>query len=72
MPIYEYKCFRCRTDFEKLIFNISQPVKCPVCGSTEVTKKMSRFGMTGMSEKGGDTAESSCGGCSSTSCSTCK
>ncbi|MEW6409878.1 MAG: zinc ribbon domain-containing protein [Nitrospirota bacterium] len=72
MPIYEYRCSKCRTDFEKLIFNTSQPVECPVCSSTEVTKKMSRFGMAGVGEKAGDTAGSSCGGCTATSCSTCK
>ena len=42
MPIYEYTCETCGTDFEKLVFaGDDEPVQCPHCSATRVTKKMS-------------------------------
>ncbi len=70
MPIYEYICNQCGKDFEKLIFNRSEAVMCPVCEGDNVKKKFSIFGM----KSGGhfvSSSGSSCGNCSSHSCSTC-
>ncbi len=43
MPIYEYVCRDCRQHFEVLtsISRASEPVKCPHCGSMDVTKAIS-------------------------------
>ena len=42
MPIYEYKCKKCETCFEKLVFaGDEEPVECPGCGTRQVEKLMS-------------------------------
>ena len=45
MPIYEYKCKKCNIKFEKLVGMVAQEteLKCPKCGSNEVTQLISRF-----------------------------
>ena len=71
MPIYEYHCPRCGRDFEKLVFSRTAPVECPSCHNPEVEKKFSTFAHKSSS---GFTSSvgSSCGGCTSTACSSCK
>jgi putative FmdB family regulatory protein len=74
MPIYEYHCNACNTDFEKLVFGATPKVVCEKCGSSKTEKLMSRFGMgrssgnVSASDPGGS---SGCGGCSSSSCAGC-
>ncbi|HEC34046.1 MAG TPA: zinc ribbon domain-containing protein [Chloroflexi bacterium] len=61
MPIYEYRCRRCGEEFEKLVRSLSaqEVVTCPRCGSEEVEKAISLFGL-------GNSARSSAGdSCSS-------
>jgi putative FmdB family regulatory protein len=43
MPIYEFECRQCGQPFEELVFNTGRvrEVRCPVCGSDEVKKKLS-------------------------------
>jgi len=43
MPIYEYTCLACGTEFEKLVWKseASHEVKCPVCGAEKVEEKVS-------------------------------
>jgi putative FmdB family regulatory protein len=76
MPIYEYHCTACGTDFEKLVFGPHPEVACSACGSKKTDKRMSRFGMGRSSGNGAPAASSSagsgCGGCSSSSCAGCK
>ncbi|MFA5354511.1 MAG: zinc ribbon domain-containing protein [Thermodesulfovibrionales bacterium] len=67
MPIFEYRCSRCGLDFERLVFG-TKTVNCPACGSDEVRKKPSLFGMSGVENP----SSSGCGSCSSGSCSSCK
>jgi len=70
MPIYEYTCAQCGNEFEKLVFRQTEAVNCPACTGQDVKKKFSVFGM----KSGGpfvSSAGSSCGNCSSHSCSTC-
>jgi len=45
MPIFEYRCLKCGSRFEKLLKsgNVDEIV-CPDCDSTEVEKKLSVFG----------------------------
>ena len=44
MPIYEYRCATCGRDFEELLVRRSDEadVKCPACGSRQVSRQMSR------------------------------
>jgi putative FmdB family regulatory protein len=46
MPIYEYRCSDCGTEFEKFVRSITATVeaKCPQCGSTHTKKGWSVFG----------------------------
>jgi putative FmdB family regulatory protein len=73
MPIYEYECKKCHTDFEELVFGSEEGIHCPHCKSKGVKRLMSaaafkcngNFVSTASSGGG-------CSGCSSHSCSTCK
>lgn len=49
MPIYEYRCQKCGERFEKFVRSSSaqQTVECPRCGSKEVEKAISLFGIGG-------------------------
>jgi putative FmdB family regulatory protein len=46
MPIYEYTCQECNSQFEKFVRSMtaSVEVKCPDCGGTHVRKGWSVFG----------------------------
>jgi putative FmdB family regulatory protein len=70
MPIYEYTCSECSEEFEELVSGNSE-VKCPSCGSPDVKKKFSLFGMSGV-EKPVTSAGSGCGSCSKSTCTSCK
>lgn len=66
MPIYEYTCRDCDTQFEKFVRSMTAnvEVKCPHCGGTHVKKGWSVFG-TGASEGGlGSLAASAASSCS--------
>jgi putative FmdB family regulatory protein len=74
MPIYEYHCKACNTDFEKLVFGSNPEVSCEKCGSKKTEKLMSRFGMGKSSSApspSSSSSGSSCGGCASSSCAGC-
>lgn len=59
MPIYEYKCKICGSDFEKLVTVSSKDqITCPQCASDNIAKKISRIA----------SGKSGCGTCASTSC----
>jgi putative FmdB family regulatory protein len=45
MPIYEYRCEKCESQFELLVTSSETPA-CPDCGSEELEKKDSVFGVT--------------------------
>lgn len=67
MPIYEFVCTECNKSFEDLVFSLSSidEVVCPVCGSSQVKKKMSTFAskpaVGGSSFSLGASSASSCG-----------
>ncbi|HDY67715.1 MAG TPA: zinc ribbon domain-containing protein [Candidatus Scalindua sp.] len=42
MPIYEYKCEKCDTNFEELQTK-NEKVVCPSCGGTSLKKMFSAF-----------------------------
>lgn len=58
MPVYEYRCRLCGERFEKLVRTASNPpvIVCPRCGSEEVQKEISLFGLGG----GARSSASSC------------
>ena len=64
MPIYEYTCQECSTQFEKFVRSMTAQVevKCPHCGGTHVKKGWSLFGTGGGSGFAdlASTAASSC------------
>ena len=47
MPIYEYRCDACRKRVSILTLRVSAPVeeRCEHCGSTRLTRLLSRFAM---------------------------
>ena len=65
MPIYEYRCSDCETNFEKLVQSMfsQEAITCPQCGGQHVKKAVSLFGGLG----GGGSARTS-GGASSQAC----
>lgn len=75
MPIYEYRCCRCGTEFERLrpLGQATDAGPCPQCGSSEVSRRPSRF--ASFAKEGGQThavaGGSTCGSCTSTSCRSC-
>ena len=65
MPMFEFVCNECESQFEDLIFGTDlSGVVCPVCGGNQVKKKMSTFA----SKIGGSTASLSMGTSSAASC----
>ncbi len=45
MPIYEFRCPQCGTEFEELVLRMDteEQVRCPQCGQRGPEKKISRF-----------------------------
>jgi len=44
MPIYEYRCDKCETEFEEYLSTSDKPKPpCPKCGSAGVTRLWSRI-----------------------------
>jgi len=66
MPIYEYKCNRCRHVFETLFASLKEErqVVCPACQSRKTKRLMSTFG----GKFGTTSSGSGCTSCSTTSC----
>jgi putative FmdB family regulatory protein len=65
MPIYEYYCPDCSTNFEKLVRLSEANVvpDCPECGEKHAHKKLSAFATSGGTGAGHSASVgSSCGG----------
>lgn len=73
MPIYEYRCSKCKKEFEVLVFRATEKVQCKFCGSKKIKKMLSSFGIGGNSSISGNSSNigKSCTGCSGGSCSSC-
>lgn len=56
MPIYEYTCTDCDSQFEKFVRSMTSTVevKCPKCGGTHIKKGWSVFGTSGSPGSGFD------------------
>ena len=46
MPIYEYKCLDCGSDFEKIVLSKSKLLNYQTCGSRRVEKRHSSFAVS--------------------------
>lgn len=66
MPIYEYSCKDCNSQFEKFVRSMTAnaEVKCPNCGGTHVRKGWSVFGMGNTGGSPGDLAATAASSCS--------
>ncbi|HDH96199.1 MAG TPA: zinc ribbon domain-containing protein [Proteobacteria bacterium] len=73
MPIYEYRCESCGSEFELLVLSGGdEDARCPECGSRDLAKLVSSFRCVGASGDGGSRGSpSSCATCSATSCKGC-
>lgn len=73
MPIYEFICLQCQHRFECLTkIGGEKEVVCPACGSSELSKIYSSFGIGGGSNRLKGSSSRGCSTCSSRSCSTCR
>jgi len=71
MPIYEFKCGKCNTEFSVLM-GYSDPVPpCPNCGNPQVVKKMSMFASVSSNPASTKSIGGGCSTCNGGSCSTC-
>jgi len=76
MPIYEYQCQDCLATFDlrRSFSQADDPVDCPYCQSSAVSKLLSTFFALSV-ESGGATKTigggTPCAGCATQTCSTC-
>ena len=63
MPIYEYTCNDCSTQYEKLVRSNGEAIACPKCGSAKKTLQFSTF-----SPSGGSSAPADAGACEAPAC----
>ncbi|HNY13484.1 MAG TPA: zinc ribbon domain-containing protein [Candidatus Wallbacteria bacterium] len=72
MPIFEFKCSKCGTVFEKIQMKRDPNPACASCGSEKTDKMVSIFGFTGgEGAKSSASTDHSCGSCSSHNCGSC-
>jgi putative FmdB family regulatory protein len=75
MPIYEYICDACATEFEKLVRRAGDEIGCPKCGSSGVTRQASTFAFKGGSGRfvSSSPQAAGCAGCQpGAACSGCR
>ena len=62
MPIYEYACKSCGSEFETLVRSSTVP-DCPSCHSTDLEKKLSVFATAAAGPDPAPIAAGPCGSC---------
>ncbi len=62
MPIFEYRCDDCGSQFEKLVRQASGAIElsCPSCGKRNLTQQLSTFAAHSGSGKTGGDVEPAC------------
>lgn len=72
MPIYEYTCQDCHSQFEEFVRSMTAAieVKCPECGSAHTKKGWSLFGLGAAAAGLGGFAAGSSDSCSTSGTST--
>lgn len=63
MPMYEYECKNCGSNFEQLVFNHDEKVVCRSCESTNVEQRLSLFAVVGDRAGSARPEEGPCGTC---------
>ncbi len=63
MPIFEYRCRACGTQFEKIVSSGAAQITCKDCGSQQVEKLLSVFAVVGASRSPDLTEPGPCGAC---------
>lgn len=46
MPLYEYECKHCGSQFEQLVFNRESKIVCKFCGGQNVMRRLSTFAIS--------------------------
>ncbi len=53
MPIFEFLCTSCAGVFEKIVYDDTETLTCPKCGSTQLTKLLSApSSLSGVKQEG--------------------
>lgn len=71
MPIYEYTCDECETQFERIVLNQAQEIACPKCSGKKNTIQLSVFSApngNGAATKQSGPVSSGGGGCCGGGC----
>jgi len=68
MPIFEYRCPRCRHSFEQIVRSARERVRCPKCDSSSVEKQLSVFSSPGSRSEESTAPAGGCGGCGPNGC----
>ncbi len=71
MPIYEYRCKKCETEFECLVLGSDNDVTCPDCQTERVERLMSACSFKSSGNYSSSAGSSGCSTCSGGHCSTC-
>ena len=71
MPIYEYKCMECNSEFECLVIGSKDEVTCPDCQGDKVERMMSACSFKSSGNYSSSASSSGCSGCTGGSCATC-
>ncbi|WP_083850768.1 FmdB family zinc ribbon protein [Novosphingobium sp. Rr 2-17] len=50
MPLYDYRCPACASEFELLIRTADQPA-CPTCGTNQIVRLISRVAPAGRAKE---------------------
>ena len=71
MPIFEYKCQDCGTQFEKIVASSSSSVLCGECASPNVEKLLSIFAVAKGSHSAASFEDGPCRTCGARERGTC-
>lgn len=62
MPIYEYRCSSCGSEFEKLVRSSDTP-ECPSCHGHDLNRKLSVFATASAAGTATEALPGPCGSC---------
>jgi putative FmdB family regulatory protein len=71
MPIYEFKCRKCRKEFESIVLGSGSPVSCPHCNGKKVERLMSACSFKSSGKYSSSAASSGCASCGGGNCASC-
>ena len=70
MPIFEYRCESCESEFEKLVRRADDHVECPSCGKEKLEVKYSTFAARANAGASSGAGQAMGGGCPAGMCQT--